>query len=504
MVEALAHASAASDFAELALRRKPASARPRARRLAAVACLFAASTARSSARGNWIAVTCATVRSLVAALDPTRAGGAHPDRALDVAFALGDVDRRRARRHRALRRRGAICFGDEASARASRSPGCARWSSRPTSPARASACISAPAAAIASPTNRGRAPARSRSRAAATTLFAKAARVPGARLARPARRAARAGSSARQPCPPQPGRAASSVRRGDAARPRGGSAARVAQRAAAERALTVEQWSIAFRFARRREPWTARSRASTASTPPKGRLLGRSVPDPARTARNYIFFEELPAAAAPSAHISVVEVDRDGRASQRRCSVLERDYHLSYPFLVEEDGAALHDPGDRREPHGRDLPLRRVPAQVEARARADRRRLRAPTRRCIARTTAGGCSPTPRPTARRSTTSCTSSRADTLLGDWKPHRRNPVKTDVRSARPAGRLFRAGRQSLYRPGADLRAALRRRHRAAPRDAPRRGRVSRSRRSAASCPARRRARPRHATPSIAPAI
>ena len=30
--------------------------------------------------------------------------------------------------------------------------------------------------------------------------------------------------------------------------------------------------------------------------------------------------------------------------------------------------------------------------------------------------------------------------ADTPLGPWQPHRRNPVKSDVRSSRPAGRLF----------------------------------------------------------------
>jgi hypothetical protein len=39
--------------------------------------------------------------------------------------------------------------------------------------------------------------------------------------------------------------------------------------------------------------------------------------------------------------------------------------------------------------------------------------------------------------------------APTLLGEWTPHRRNPVKSDVRSARPAGRLFIQGGK-LYRP------------------------------------------------------
>jgi hypothetical protein len=40
--------------------------------------------------------------------------------------------------------------------------------------------------------------------------------------------------------------------------------------------------------------------------------------------------------------------------------------------------------------------------------------------------------------------------AERLLGDWQPHRGNPVKSDVRSSRPAGQLFRRAGE-LYRPG-----------------------------------------------------
>ena len=42
--------------------------------------------------------------------------------------------------------------------------------------------------------------------------------------------------------------------------------------------------------------------------------------------------------------------------------------------------------------------------------------------------------------------------AHELLDQWTPHRRNPVKTDVRGARPAGRPFTHG-GSLYRPAQD---------------------------------------------------
>ena len=42
--------------------------------------------------------------------------------------------------------------------------------------------------------------------------------------------------------------------------------------------------------------------------------------------------------------------------------------------------------------------------------------------------------------------------ADNVHGPWRPHKRNPVKIDVRSARPAGRLFQRGGK-LIRPTQD---------------------------------------------------
>ena len=46
--------------------------------------------------------------------------------------------------------------------------------------------------------------------------------------------------------------------------------------------------------------------------------------------------------------------------------------------------------------------------------------------------------------------------ADTPLGPWHPHAQNPIKSDVRSARPAGRLFRRG-GALIRPSQDCSVA-----------------------------------------------
>jgi hypothetical protein len=46
--------------------------------------------------------------------------------------------------------------------------------------------------------------------------------------------------------------------------------------------------------------------------------------------------------------------------------------------------------------------------------------------------------------------------ADSLAGEWRPHPKNPVVSDVRHARPAGPLFRED-GALYRPGQDCSGA-----------------------------------------------
>src|SRR5262249_60302440 len=56
-----------------------------------------------------------------------------------------------------------------------------------------------------------------------------------------------------------------------------------------------------------------------------------------RNGRHYVFFEELPYASG-KAHISMIEIGPGGRRSAP-VRVLERDYHLSYPFLLEHDGS---------------------------------------------------------------------------------------------------------------------------------------------------------------------
>jgi len=220
--------------------------------------------------------------------------------------------------------------------------------------------------------------------------------------------------------------------------------ARVAKRAT-EKALTVDQWSIAYRFGAE-DAWDGALEGFHRLEPPKGWFWADPFPIQV-DGRNYIFFEELPLGAA-KAHISVVEVDRDGRASEPM-KVLERDYHLSYPFLVEEDGQLYMIP----ETAGNGTVEVYRCEEFPARWKLERVLLR--DVRCVDATlhrlgerwwmfvntaVAGG----------EFNEELHLYSSPSLLGDWQPHRKNPVKCDVRGARPAGSLFWNGNR-LFRPG-----------------------------------------------------
>ena len=81
--------------------------------------------------------------------------------------------------------------------------------------------------------------------------------------------------------------------------------------------------------------WTRSSAASPASC----RRPDRDWSEPfalAKNGRYYVFFKEMPRGAG-KAHIAMLELSADGRWSAP-VRVLERDYHLSHPFVVEHDG----------------------------------------------------------------------------------------------------------------------------------------------------------------------
>jgi hypothetical protein len=216
-----------------------------------------------------------------------------------------------------------------------------------------------------------------------------------------------------------------------------------------EKSLFLDQWALAYRFRSQPSDRNDAPFRFKALLPPKDRFWADPFPVTI-DGRYYLFFEEYTYRAA-KAHISVVEVDPEGVIAGP-FKVLEREYHLSYPFVFEWQGRQYmipetgsndsvelyrcvvfpdvwelesvlleaHNPQDATlvEHDGSWWMFVNVPAYGTA-MNWDELHL---------------------------------FRADSPLGPWQPHPRNPVKSDVRSARPAGRLFRRD-AVLYRPAQD---------------------------------------------------
>lgn len=205
-----------------------------------------------------------------------------------------------------------------------------------------------------------------------------------------------------------------------------------------------KQWILLFHFSA--EPSLSLRKFRRLQPPPD-----RFWADPfvlERDGRYYIFIEEL-VYAKNRGHISVIEMDREGRASPPSI-VLEKPYHLSYPFLFEYDGEFYMIPETAANraielyrctqfphewEHVQDL-MQDVSAYDTTLLHRDGRWWMFTT---VAEVDGASSwnelfifsAPSP------------------LSRDWVPHPLNPVVSDCRSARPAGPLFEH-RGALYRP------------------------------------------------------
>jgi hypothetical protein len=220
--------------------------------------------------------------------------------------------------------------------------------------------------------------------------------------------------------------------------------ARVALRSA-QKLISVDQWSLAFRFNSDRFGGNDTDGPFTRILPPRDRLW--ADPFPVQVAgRSFVFFEDMPFATGKG-HISVIEVRPDGSHSAPQ-KVLERDYHLSYPFLLEHEGALFMIPESAQNRTVEmyrcvTFPDRwRLERVLMRKARvADATLHRAADRWWMFANMAGE--------GAGLDDELHLFHAPRLDAPWQPHPANPVKSDVRSARPAGRLFtRQG--ELFRP------------------------------------------------------
>jgi hypothetical protein len=218
---------------------------------------------------------------------------------------------------------------------------------------------------------------------------------------------------------------------------------KLAGRAAArvfEKLTSSQQWIVAYRFDREEFKYLI---------PPADRFWA----DPFQIKvgdRHYIFFEDY-VNSAGRAHISVVEVDRNGIVSGPT-EVLKLDCHLSYPFVFEWQGDyyMIPESGERNVVElyrAAKFPFEWEPVKVllEARSPLDATLCEMNGKWWMF--------------VNIQQEGVTVNRdelhlyyAESPLGPWKPHARNPVVSAVQLARPAGRLFWS-KGALFRPSQD---------------------------------------------------
>jgi glycosyltransferase involved in cell wall biosynthesis len=216
----------------------------------------------------------------------------------------------------------------------------------------------------------------------------------------------------------------------------------------ARRLFVQEQWLLAIR--RRASACPARNRANgfRLILPPWGHCYA----DPflfKKGETNYLFFEEY-RFDKPKGVISCLEIDPSGDPAAPRV-VLERDYHLSYPFVFEWQGQTYLLP---ETVANRTVELYRA-VEFPNHWVLDRVLLQDVTLTDATLLQQGGrfwLFATPRVQGHLVNDELYLYFADSPLGPWKPHPRNPVVADVRKARPAGRLLRVNGQ-LFRPAQD---------------------------------------------------
>lgn len=211
------------------------------------------------------------------------------------------------------------------------------------------------------------------------------------------------------------------------------------------------QWLIGYRTERSKflaNSTTVDLGGFTPIVPPRN----RSFADPfvfSHDGRDYVFLEDLDEVTGRGS-IAVMTIGDDGMPGAPE-TVLARDYHLSYPFLFAWQGDVYMLPETaatrslqlfraKRFPYEWELfdePMRGY-AMVDATLHEQDGRWYM----FVNVSERGGSLDD----------ELFLFFADSPLGPWQPHPLNPIKSDVRSARPAGRLFRRNGK-LIRPAQD---------------------------------------------------
>lgn len=207
-----------------------------------------------------------------------------------------------------------------------------------------------------------------------------------------------------------------------------------------------DHWNVGLRW-REAEPDLSRFDLGDYAPLPIDATVFYADPFVIEEAGRHFLFAEALAYATGKGVIACAEVTRDGPVMPLR-TVLERPYHLSYPYVVRREGAIFLIP---EASSSRGLEIYRAQAfpdhwvldrrLFEGLALVDPTLFEHDGRLWLfAGATGEGGS---------SWDELFAWHAPALAGPWTPHRLNPIKSDCRSARPGGRPVRVGGK-LLRP------------------------------------------------------
>lgn len=222
-----------------------------------------------------------------------------------------------------------------------------------------------------------------------------------------------------------------------------------------EHRRTTDQWRLAYHVA---SDDAVSEECPTLGARPHGTLYQyRDVPVPGdrfwadpfvvgNGGRYWVFFEEY-LFESGIGHIATVEIGAQGLVGQPAV-VIREPHHLSYPFVFSWQGThymIVESSAARRTDVyvATEFPLawRFLTSLLPERQLVDVTLLHHGGRWWLFGAEA--------PDDDRSADELSLFLSDNPFADWSPHPRNPVVTDVRHARPAGKLFRIG-DHLYRP------------------------------------------------------
>jgi glycosyltransferase involved in cell wall biosynthesis len=216
-----------------------------------------------------------------------------------------------------------------------------------------------------------------------------------------------------------------------------------------EKLFAKETWSLAYRFrVNSADPNNSFHKFSVLH-PPSGKFWADPFPVKVDD-KYYVFFEEF-SQSNNKAHISLIELQR-GHKPKAPIKVLERPYHLSYPFVFEWEGTHYMIPETGKNNTVELYRCKSFPYEWEF----DRVLLeeRNPTDATLVEFEGRWWMfvNIEEPGVTVNWEELHLFHAPSPLGPWTPNRMNPVKSDVRNSRPAGRLITHDKV-LYRPAQD---------------------------------------------------